>query len=75
MESKICIHWIYIHTAYGGDHRKGKFRFASKLLVRLVDGTKHKLIYPLADILCCNDSGKLLKNTIVPNLGDGINKV
>ncbi len=35
----------YIHTTYGGDHGKGKFRFALKLMVRLVDGTKCKLIY------------------------------
>ncbi len=43
--------------------------------MRLVDGTKYKLIYPLAGILCLKNSGKLLKNTIIPNLRDGINKV
>ncbi len=65
----------YIHTTYGSDHGKGKFRFVSKILVRLVKGTKFKLIYPLADILCCNDSGKMLTNTITLNLRNGINKV
>ncbi len=35
----------HIHTKNGGDHGKGKFRFALKLMVRLVDGTKCKLIY------------------------------
>ncbi len=47
-----------IHTTYGSDHGKGKFRFVSKILVRLVKGTKFKLIYPLADILCCMSQWK-----------------
>ncbi len=30
----------FIHTTYGGDNGQGKFRFVSKLLKRLDDGTK-----------------------------------
>ncbi len=65
----------YIHTTYGGDQGEGKFRFVSKHLVRLNNGIKYKLTYPLVDIICHKDSGKFLKNAIIPNLRDRINKV
>ncbi len=34
----------YIHTAHGADHREENISIVSKLLVRLIDGTKYKLI-------------------------------
>ena len=65
----------YIHTAYGGDHGKGKFRFVSKLILRLTNGKKICRVYPLGDISCRKDNGIILKNTIIPSLSVGINQV
>ena len=65
----------YIHSTYGGDHGKGKFRFVSKLIFKMKDGTKRTQIYPLGDVLCHKDSGTVLKATVIPNLTESVNKV
>lgn len=59
----------------GGDHGKVKFRFASKLILKIKDATKRTQIYPLEYILCCKDTGKFLKETALPNLNEPVNMV
>ncbi len=50
-----------IHTSYSVDHGQGKFWVISKLLVKLVNGTKCKLIYPLAENICREGNRIFLK--------------
>jgi hypothetical protein len=65
----------YILVVYGGDHGKSKFRFVSKLIVKMKDKEPHNVIYPLADVECKKDTGKVLKNTVIPNLKLGVDGV
>ena len=40
-----------IFTVYGGDHGKGKFRFVSKLIVDMKDGSTYEFIYQLGGLV------------------------
>ena len=66
----------FVQVVNGGDHGKQKFRFTTvKLIVKMRGGRYFDSIYPLADVLCKKDSGIILKNTILPEIDDGINAV
>jgi len=41
----------------------------------LKDGTKHTVKYGLANVLCRKDNGDIIKNTILPDLQQGVNAV
>ena len=63
----------FIHIAHGGDHGKEKFRFASKLVVKMKDGTYYDDVFGLADVACKKDHAIILDNTVLPPLMEGIN--
>jgi hypothetical protein len=66
----------YVTSIYSGDHGKKKLRMASKLLIKMEDEKEERsAIYPLADVDCKKDNGKVFKNTIHKSLQQDINKV
>ncbi len=65
----------FIHVAHGGDHGKAKFRFASKVVIRMKDGTYYDDLFGLSDVKCKKDHAKILENTIFPKLMEGINEI
>jgi hypothetical protein len=68
----------YLHTVYSCDHGQKKLRSASKLLLKMKDQDTPLLrVYPnpIADVDCKKDNGAIFKNTILPTLQSGINKV
>ena len=65
----------FVHVCHGGDHGKDKFRFTTKLIVKMKNGKYYEVIFPLADIKCSKDSGTVIKNTILDKIDSGINSV
>lgn len=65
----------YIHIAHGGDHGKLKFRFASKLLLRMKNGDEYNQVFGLADVACRKDNGDILENTCMKQLMKGVNTI
>ena len=65
----------FIFSVYGGDHGCGKFRFVTKLIIDMKDGSSKEYIYQLAEIDCKKDSSEVLMNTIGENIINGINAV
>lgn len=63
----------FIHAVYGGDHRKGKFRFCGKVVIRTKDGKYYDDVFGLADVACKKDNGIVLDATVLPHLMEGIN--
>ena len=50
----------FIISAYGGDQGVGKFRFVTKLIIDMIDGTSKEFICQFAEIDCKKDSGEVL---------------
>jgi hypothetical protein len=65
----------YIHVVQSGDHGKNKFRFATKVVVGMNDGTTYSDVFGLADVDCKKDHPIILEETIMPVLVEGINKM
>ena len=65
----------YIHVVQSGDHGKGKFRFATKVVIGMNDGTTYSDVFGLADVDCKKDHPIILEQTIMPVLTEGINKI
>eukprot|EP00957_Ditylum_brightwellii_P075832 5763836-Ditylum_brightwellii.AAC.1 len=65
----------FIHSEYGGDHGKKKFRFAGKVVIRMKDSKCYDDIFGLADVACKKDNGIVLDNTVLPHLVVGINEM
>lgn len=65
----------YIHVVHGGDHGKNKFRFATKVVLCMSDGTLYSDVFGIADVACKKDHPIILENTIMPVLIDGINSI
>ena len=63
-----------ISVIHGGDHGKQKFRFASKVIVRMKDAT-YSQVFGLADVACRKDYGDILDNSCMPLLIPGINEI
>ena len=61
-----------IDIVVGGDHGQGVFRIPMKILYIMNNGTRHESIQPVCYILCKEDNGIILKNTIIKDLGDSI---
>jgi len=67
-----------VSSIYTGDHGKGTFQFETKLVVRTreEDGLKKwPVVYPLADVKCKKDAGKIFKATVHKNLAAGVDKI
>ena len=64
-----------ISIIHGGDHGKKKFRFASKVIVRMNNGKSYSQVFGLADVACRKDHGIILDNTCMPMLIPGINTI
>ena len=67
-----------VSSIYTGDHGKGKFRFGTKLVVGTRDEdelTKWSVVYPLADVKCKKDIGKIFKATMHKSLAAGVNDI
>jgi hypothetical protein len=65
----------YIHIVHGGDHRKNKFLFASKLILSMVDGKLYSQVFGLADVACRKDHAIILDNTCMPLIMKGVNTI
>jgi hypothetical protein len=65
----------YIHTVFGGDHGKNKFRFASKVILCMKNGESYSQVIGLADVACRKDHAIILDNTCMPSLMEGINTI
>ena len=57
----------------GGNHGKRAFRFPMKILYIMNNEKRHESIQPKGYILCKQNNGLILKNTILKDLGDSIN--
>ena len=62
-----------INIVVGGDHGQGAFRYSMKILYIMNSGKIYESIQPVDYILCQKDSGMILKNTIIKDLGDSTN--
>ena len=60
---------------YGGNHGQGKFRFASKVVLRMKDRTYYDDMYGLVDVRCKKDNAKILDNTCMSAIIAGINLI
>jgi hypothetical protein len=65
----------FIHIVHGGDHGKNKFRFASKLILRMKEGKVYSVIFGLADVACRKDHMIILNNTCMPLIMKRINTI
>jgi hypothetical protein len=65
----------FIHIVHGGDHGKNKFRFVSKLVLRVKAGKTYSQVFGLADVACRKDHAVILTNTCMPFLMEGINTI
>ncbi|KAL7528525.1 hypothetical protein ACHAXR_003576, partial [Thalassiosira sp. AJA248-18] len=63
----------FIHICHGGDHGKEKFRFASKVVLKMKNGEYYDDVFGLADVACRKDHAVILDNTCMPELIKGIN--
>ena len=45
----------YIHVCHEGDHRKGKFRMVSKVIIKMLNGRCFRIIYSEGNVLCKKD--------------------
>ena len=64
-----------INIVHGGDHRKEKFRFCSKLLIYMDNGDCHSEVFGLADVKCRKDHAQILDNTCMPEMIKGVNVI
>ena len=64
-----------ISIIHGGDHGKQKFRFATKVIIRMNNGQSYAQVFGLADVACRKDHGEILDNTCMPYLIPGINEI
>jgi hypothetical protein len=66
----------YIHSVYGGDHGRGKFRFPTKLVIKCKGSNEpFPRTYLFAEIDCKKDNGEIIKSTIPPEIQSGTDKV
>ena len=61
-----------IDIVVGGDHGQWAFRFPMKILYIMNNVNRHESIQPVDCILCKNDNGIILRNTIIKDIGDSI---
>ena len=57
-----------IDIVVGGDHGQGTFQFPMKILYTMNNGKRHESIQLMGCILCKNDNGIILKNTIIKDI-------
>ena len=62
-----------IGMVVGGNHGKRAFRFPMKILYIMNNEKRHESIQPKGYILCKQNNGLILKNTIIKDLDDSIN--
>lgn len=65
----------YIHICHGADHGKSKFRFTTKVLLKIKDGPIVERLLPIGDILCKKDAPVVLRSTLIPEIAVGVNRL
>ncbi len=63
---------VRIQVVVGGNHRDTAFQFGASISVHLRDGTRIDFELSVCELICRKDTGKLIKQTILPTLTRGL---